>query len=67
MPISAPVETDFQRFVVEQALTLAREIEATAGSAPRGRVLDRLDGLLVSRGREFLRATLQGTVQHTAD
>ena len=62
-----PVESEFQRLVVEQALALAREVEMTAGAAPDGRVLDRCEGLLLTRGRDFLRNVLQGMAQHTAD
>ena len=60
-------ETDFQRRVVEQALALAREVESTAGAAPHGRVLDRCEGLLLTRGRDFLLGVLQGMARHTAD
>ena len=67
MTASVPPLTDFQRLVVEQALALAREVEATAGAAPHGRVLDRREGLLLTRGREFLNGVLQGMAQHTAD
>ena len=67
MTASVPVETDFQRLVVEQALALAREVEATAGAAPPGCVLDRCEGLLLTRGREFLLGVLQSAAQHTAD
>ena len=65
MTASVPVETDFQRLVVEQAL--AREVEATATAAPHGRVLDRCEGLLLTRGREFLTGVLQSMARHTAD
>ena len=64
--ISVP-DTDFQRLVVEQALALAREVESTAGAAPPGRVLDRCEGLLLTRGRDFLLTVLQGMAQNTAD
>lgn len=67
MIASVPVDTDFQRLVVEQALALAREVESTAGAAPHGRVLDRCEGLLLTRGRDFLLTVLQGVAQHTAD
>ena len=67
MTPSAPPATDFQRLVVEHALALAREVEAAAGAAPHGRVLDRCEGLLLTRGRDFLLATLQAMAQHTAD
>jgi predicted Zn-dependent protease len=64
---SAP-DTDFQRLVVEQALALAREMETTAAAAaPQGKVLHQCEGLLLTRGREFLLQTLQAMAQHTAD
>jgi hypothetical protein len=67
MIASVPVDTDFQRLVVEQALALAREVEATATAAPHGKVLHQCEGLLLTRGREFLLHTLQAVTQHTAD
>lgn len=67
MIASVPVDTDFQRLVVEHALALAREVESTAEAAPHGRVLDRCEGLLLTRGRDFLLTVLQGMAQHTAD
>ena len=67
MTAPAPVETDFQRLVVEHALALAREVEATAGAAPNGRVLDRGETVLLTRGREFLTGVLQAMARHTAD
>ena len=60
-------DTGFQRLVVEQALALAREVESAAGTAPPGRVLDRCEGLLLTRGKDFLLTVLQGMAQHTAD
>lgn len=65
--LSVPVETPFQRLIVEQAVALARDVERTAGDAPPGRVLDRCEGLLLTRGREFLTGVLQQVAQHTAD
>jgi hypothetical protein len=61
------VDTDFQRLVVEQALALAREVESAAAAAPDGRGLDRCEGVLLTRGREFLTTVLQPMAQHTAD
>lgn len=66
-PTSVSVDSEFQRLVVEQALALAREVESTAGAAPHGRVLDRCEGLLLTRGRDFLLTVLQGMAQRTAD
>ena len=60
MTASVPVETDSQRLVAGQALALAREVEATAGAAPHGRVLDRGEGLLLTRGRDFSSPSSRG-------
>ena len=67
MTASVPVETDFQRLVVEQALARARAVESAAGAAPHGRVLDRCEGLLLTRGKDFLPDVLRGMARHTAD
>lgn len=66
-PTPVSVDSEFQRLVVEQALALAREVESAAGAAPPGRVLDRCEGLLLTRGRDFLLNVLQSMAQHTAD
>ena len=67
MTASVPAETDFQRLVVEQALARARAVESAAGAAPHGRVLDRCEGLLLTRGKDFLPDVLRGMARHTAD
>ena len=67
MPTTIPVDNDFQRLVVEQALALAREMEATATAAPQRKGLHQCEGLLLTRGREFLLRTLQAMAQHPAD
>ena len=67
MTASVPPLTDFQRLVVERALTLAREVESTAGAAPHGRSLDRRESLLLTRGRQFLTGVLPSMARHTAD
>jgi hypothetical protein len=59
--------TPLQRTIVERALALARELEATAGSAPDGRVIDRCESLLLGSGREFLRRALEDTLQARVD
>ena len=66
MTASVPVETDFQRLVVAQALALAREVESTAGAAPHGKVLDRGEGRL-TRGRDFRLTAPHGMAPHPAD
>ena len=64
---SIPVETEYQRLIVEQALALARELERAAAAAPHGRVLQRAEGLLLTQGRDFLRGALEQHAQCTAD
>lgn len=59
--------TPLQRTIVERALALAQELEATAGSAPHGQVIDRCESLLLGDGREFLRRALEDTLQARVD
>jgi hypothetical protein len=59
--------TPLQRLIVERALVLARELEATAGSAPAGQIIDRCETLLLDNGREFLRRALEDTLQAQVD
>jgi hypothetical protein len=59
--------TPLQRLIVERALVLAQELEATAGSAPTGQVIDRCERLLLDDGREFLRRALEDTLQARVD
>jgi hypothetical protein len=56
-----------QRTIVERAPALAQELEATAGSAPAGQVVDRCESLLLGAGREFLRRALEDTLQDRVD
>lgn len=55
--------TPLQRTIVERALALARELEATADSAPDGQVIDRCESLLLGAGRDFLRRSLEDALQ----
>jgi hypothetical protein len=59
--------TPLQRLIVERALALAKELEATADSAPVGQVIDRCESLLLGNGREFLRRALEDTLQAQVD
>ena len=67
MPRVISVETPFETLVLEQALAFAREMEATANSAPDGKVLDQIELLTLSKGRELLRAILTGAAQQQAE
>ena len=55
--------TPLQRLIVERALTLAKELEATSISAPDGQIIDRCETFLLTDGRDFLRRTLEETLR----
>jgi hypothetical protein len=59
--------TPTQRLVVEQALVMAKELEAAADSAPEGQVIDRCESFLLGFGRDFLRRVLESTIQARAE
>ncbi len=59
--------TPLQRLIVERALALAKELEATAGSAPTGQVIDRCESRLLGTGRDFLRRAREDTLQDRVD
>ena len=68
MPLTAlDATTPLQRLIVERALSLAKELEAAAGSAPDGQVIDRCESLLLGAGRDFLRRALEDTLQSQVD
>ena len=66
-PESTVPTSDFQRFAAEQAIALAREMEAADAQAPDGQVLNQLESVMLSRGRETLLAMLERKIQDTAD
>jgi hypothetical protein len=59
--------TPIQRLVVEQALVMAKELEAAADSAPEGQMIDRCESFMLGFGRDFLRRTLESTIQSRAE
>lgn len=59
--------TPLQRLIVEQAYVLAREIEAASDSAPEGQIIDRCESLLLTGGRDFLKKTLEITLQNRTE
>ena len=59
--------TPLRRLIVERAPALAKELEATADSAPAGQIIDRRESLLIGDGREFLRRALEDTLQAQVD
>ena len=64
-PIAA--DTPFQAWVVEQALAMAQAVERASDAAADGTVLVVAEALVVERGRELLRTTLQAALQAQAE
>jgi hypothetical protein len=55
--------TPLQQLIAEQAIVLAKELESTAEAAPNGQIIDHCERLLLGKGRDFLRQTLESTIQ----
>jgi hypothetical protein len=61
------VNNPTEALIVEQALAMYREMEFTANAAPDGQVLDQVEQLAVTRGREFTRKSLEAVLNHQAE
>src|SRR5262249_25820651 len=59
-------ETPLQALLLEQALLLAQQLQATADAAPDGQVLARVEALAVPAARELARQAVQATLQAQA-
>ena len=60
-------ETPLQALLVEQALLLAKQLEAAADAAPDGQVLARVEALAVPAGRALTRTAVEAALQAQAD
>src|SRR5205823_5063637 len=60
------VNTPLEQLLVEQALLLARELQAAADAAPDGRVLADAEAVAVRAGRELTRRALEAALQAQA-
>ena len=60
-------ETPLQALLVEQALLLAKQLEAAADAAPDGQVLARVEALAVPAARELARRAVEATLQAQAE
>jgi hypothetical protein len=60
--VTDPVEA----LVVEQALTLVRELKHTCQSAPHGHVLAQAELVALERGRELTRQALEAVLNQQA-
>lgn len=60
-------DTPLQALLLEQALLLAQQLQATADAAPDGQVLARVEALAVPAARELARTAVQATLQAQAE
>jgi hypothetical protein len=60
------VRTELESILVEQALAMARELEAVADAAPDGRVLAETELAAVRSGRELTRLALEAALRRQA-
>ena len=65
--ISIRVESSLQALMAEQAVAMAKQLEAASQAAPDGKVLSRLEQLAVEQGREFTRKSLEAALQVEAE
>jgi len=67
LPSNLDQLTPTQRLIVEQAFVMAQELESAADSAPEGQMINRCESFLLGHGRDFLRRTLESTLQSRAE
>ena len=61
------VNNPTEALIVEQALAIYREMDCTAKAAPDGRVLAEVEQLAITRGREFMRKSLEAVLNAQAE
>jgi len=66
-PRDIRVNNPTEALIVEQALAMYREMEHTANAAPDGQVLAQVEQLAVTRGREFMRKSLEAVLNAQAE
>lgn len=59
-------DTPLQALLVEHALLMARQLEATANDAPDGQVLGAVEAAAVPAARELARKAVEAALQHQA-
>jgi hypothetical protein len=67
MPRQVEVRTPLEELLVEQALLMARELQAAADSAPDGSVLAQAELVALRAGRELTRRALEAALQAQAE
>lgn len=66
MERTVTVRTELESILVEQALVMARELEAVTDAAPDGQVLAVGEQAAVRLGRELTRVALEAALQRQA-
>lgn len=66
-PRDIRVNNPTEALLVEQALAMVRELHETAEAAPDGQVLRELEKLVMTRGREFMRKSLEAVANDQAE
>ncbi len=66
-PRDIRVNNPTEALLVEQALAMVREMQGTANAAADGRVLGEVEQLAITRGREFMRKSLEAVVSDQAE
>lgn len=66
MERTVTVRTELESILVEQALAMARELEAVTDAAPDGQVLAVGESAAVRLGRELTRVALESALQRQA-
>ena len=66
MPRTFEARTELEAMLLEQALLMARELQATADAAPDGRVLAEAELVALRAGRELTRHALEAALQAQA-
>ena len=66
MPHTFTAETPLEALVIEQALLLARQVQAAAAAAPDGKVLSAVEGAAVPATRELARRAVEAALQAQA-
>jgi hypothetical protein len=61
------IRTDLERILVDQALAMARELEAVTDAAPDGHVLAVAELAALRSGRELTRRALEAALQRQAE
>lgn len=59
--------TELEAILVEQALAMARELEAVSDAAPDGQVLAIAEAAAVRSGRDLARAALEAALRRQAE